>query len=182
MTKDETVLDSLKDLPRPRGVHYHFAHVALPEAARSDPAGFFSALEGAGAGEYLLDLWRNCRAQFPSSEDRAESGGLAGSVRELACGLRCALVVMPPPERMTEAHLAAAVLVPGRRRLGLFKAPDGVRYFTLEITYDDERRELSNLCEWQFGPEGERSRLGLGTGCPVEAEAFLAAVSERAGG
>ena len=180
MAKDETVLDSLKGLPQPRGQHYEFAHVALAEAIISNPEGFIDELAASGGEETLAEIWRRCREKFPSSEDYVDRAGLKSSVRELPCGRRCALVVMPPAERMGEAHMIAAVLIPGERKL-IFKKPPTVRYFTLEVSYRKQDEPTTALMEWTYNPNGGRSHANLATGLEADADAFLAAVDEQFG-
>jgi hypothetical protein len=182
MAKDETVLDSLKGLPQPRGQHYEFAHSALPDAVRSNPDGFLRELSGDGAGKMVLEIWNRCRSKFPSSEDRVDERGLAASAAELPGGRSCALVVLPPAERHGEAHMVAAVVVPGERRLGIFRKPPSVRYFTLEVAFESAERQTTALCEWEFTREGGRRHERRAAGVAAERAAFLAAVDEALGG
>ena len=182
MPSDETVLDSLRGLPQPRGQHYHFAHVALADAARSDPEGFLAALEGPEGADFLAEIWRGVKAKYPSSEDRVDERGLAGAVEGLPCGRRCAVVVMPPAERMGEAHMVAAVVTPGERRFGLFKKPAALRYFTLEVSFGKDKAQTTALCEWKFAKSGGKSHVKCGTGLETDRAGFLAAVDEQVGG
>lgn len=182
MPSDETVLDSLQGLPQPRGQHYHFAHVALANAVRSDPEGILVALAGDQAADFLDEIWRGVKAKFPSAEDRADERGLAGAVEDLPCGKRCAVVVMPPAERIGEAHMIAAVVVPGERRFGLFKKPATLRYFTLEVGFSKGEAENTALCEWKFAKGGGKSHVKCGTDLEVDRAKFLAAVDEQVSG
>jgi hypothetical protein len=182
VAKDETVLDSLKGLPQPRGQHYEFAHVALAEAIISNPDGFLDELAGSGGEDMLAEIWRRCREKFPSSEDYVDRAGLAATVEQLPSGPRCAVVEMPPPERMGEAYMVAAVVVPGGKLLGLFPRPPGVRYFTLELSYRTKAERTTSLFEWRYSDSGGRSHVTRGTGLAVDRAAFLAAVDEHLGG
>ncbi len=179
MPSDETVLDSLQGLPQPRGQHYHFAHVALADAVRSDPEGILAALAGGGGADFLDEVWRGVKAKFPSSEDRVDERGLAGSVENLPCGKSCAVVIMPRAERLGEAHMIAAVVVPGERRFGLFKKPATLRYFTLEVSFGKDQVDSPALCEWKFAKGGGKSHVKCGADLKVDRAGFLAAVDEQ---
>jgi hypothetical protein len=179
VVKDETVLDSLQGLPQPRGHHYDFAHVALADAARSNPEGFLADVRESGAEGLVVEIWRKCRDKFPSSEDRVDGTGLAAVARDLPCGRGCALVVLPKAERMGEAHMIAAVLIPAERLLGIFKKPAEVRFFTMEVSFDAEKQETTALFEWVYAKGGGRAHNKLATGVAVDEAAFLAAVDER---
>ncbi len=181
MAKDETVLDSLQGLPQPRGQHYEFAHVAMSEAVRSDPEGVVATVRESGAEGLVTEVWKRCRQKFPSSEDRADIEGLAAAVVELPCGKNCVLVTLPPPERLGEAYMVAAVVMPAERILGLFKKAPAVRYFTLEVSFDSGQNKTIALCEWVFPKGGGKIHNKLSTGGAVEQAAFLAAVDEQVG-
>jgi len=179
MTKDETVLDSLQGLPQPRGQHYEFAHAALSETVRSDPEGFIADVRGSGAAGLVTEVWKRCRQKHPSSEDRVDMEGLAASAEDLPCGLSCALVALPAAERMGEAHMLAAVVMPAERILGLFRKSPAVRYFTLEVSFDSDQNETTAFCEWTFPKGGGKHHERISTGLSVDKSAFLAAVDEQ---
>jgi hypothetical protein len=179
MVKDETVLDSLQGLPQPRGQHYEFAHVAMSETVRSDPEGVVAAVRESGAGGLVTEVWKRCRQKFPSSEDRVDIEGLSATVEELPCGRSCVLITLPSAERMGEAHMIAAVVMPAARILGLFKKSPAVRYFALEVSFDSDQKQTTALCEWAFPKGGGRIHNKLSIGLAVEKPAFLAAVDEQ---
>ena len=179
MAQDETVIDPLLDVPPPRGQHHAFAHRALPEAAFADLPGLLDALAGADAETLLAEMWAACGRAHPEKEDRVEPQGLAASVETLPCGQRVAVVTLPPAERITEAHMAAAVLGPSKKLLGIFKGRPQVRYFTLEFGYTDQKTERTALCEWTFGPGGEISHRNYGDLPAPEKDAFLEIVNEK---
>jgi hypothetical protein len=179
MAKDETVLDSLSGLPQPRKQHYEFVHGILPDAIRSDPEGFLSAVSGQEGKDLVDELWKTCKERFPSTNDKVDPTGLDVTTRELECGHRCILTVMPRAERMGEAHFAAAVIVPGGKMLGLFRKAASVRFFTLEVSFEGRAKETTAFFEWQFNSGGGRSHLGLGSGIAADQEEFLKAVNGR---
>lgn len=178
MAKDETVFDSLKGLPRPRGQHYEFSHSALPGAFLADPGDFLHKLSGPEGRGLPAEIWRACRQRNPSSEDRVEMSSPSVTLEELPGGHRCALAVMPAAERVGESHFSATVVLPGARRLGLFKSPARIRHFTLDVSMDAGKRPTTALLEWLLERDGGLRHRPVCDGLAAGRDAFLAAVAE----
>lgn len=151
--------------------HYVFVHRALPSVLFRDPSWLFAVLNGPDAQRLLGDLWTRAGERSPPSE-RREADGL-GVETFLDDSHLFALITLPPPLEVAEAHLAAAVagfVAPDRPSLD---ALAWARFFTLEHGLDFRTEEpCTFLCEWT--PDGRHHNLGGGP--PAEAGAFVQAV------
>lgn len=144
--------------------HYLFGHVALRGIFFENPRMFLQTLEMFGE-KLLVRLWHETGRHLhdgQASAPPALATGLAYSIRELRPKLNAVIVVLPPPQRPTEAYFVA-MLMP------LAKADLKPRYLTLERSvHDDEPGTM--LGEWigdrhyQLGP-GPVSNLGSFVAC-----------------
>lgn len=162
----------------PRPHHYAFGHVALRKAFFHDPAKLVQALEA--DGERLIgEIWNEVGRMIQAENGDAAllpADGLELSLHAVGPRTMAAVIALPPPREMPEAHFVA--LVVERPRPGpsfhIGRMPDPGRYFTLELGMDvlsQERRAV--LCEWT-----REGHANCGTGPEPTAEAFVQRVIE----
>lgn len=170
---------------QPRAHHYQFVHGLLPSLAFSDMPTFL----GVGStDEGVRKLWGLVASQLPVAQ-RLEPSGL--STWEEVYGEKHVLwgVVLPTPQRITEAWYAAWMIWPMGTTSGWLKKKEnvGFRYFTLERTIDlgAPDRPATVLGEWA-PHEGGMRHLNYGPGPASSAAgvspdraAFVAAVREK---
>jgi hypothetical protein len=152
--------------------HDNFAHTQLRRAARDAPGELMRVLASPGARTYLVTLWNAIGDSLPE-EYRVAAAGLRVRVVDLDVHRRLAMVVLPPPEHATEAHMVGIVLEPRRRLFGILPRRSHVRYFVLERA---EGESKTALCEW---PAAESDRVHLGAGPAPSEQAFREAIEAR---
>jgi hypothetical protein len=149
--------------------HYTFAHRALSGLFHSNPAHFMH-LVGKEGDMFLHFYWHRVAERLPD-EQRLPPIGLGVDLYETDNGSQVAVITLPPPEGVTEAHLTAACYRPPEEEGG----DDGLaRYFTLEkgASFDEPR---TALCEWTR----DGVHMNYGTGPDPEVEALLTVLIER---
>lgn len=121
------------------------------------------------SADFLASLWGRVAEDLPEDE-HLDGAGLCVHAATIPPGIPCAIVELPEPRGMTEAHFIAVVPVPG-------EGPGvGCRYITLEYTLDitaDEPTPQTALCEWT-----EMGHLNFGGGPEPTLEAFVEAVGK----
>lgn len=147
-----------------RSHHYFFAHRLLPKLFHEDAAQFVALLQRDGL-RFLEFWWRQAGDRVPQGE-RLSADGLGYGLRPLDNDWLAALVLMPPPEGMTEAHF-----------IGLLyrENPPATRVFTLEkgMSLNNDTTSHTVLCEWT----ADTVHRNLGGGPAPDQEAFLAAIA-----
>ena len=161
---------------QPRPHHYLFANGLLRRMAHRDPAGLMRALAAPGSRIFLSTLWNDLGAEL-AMEQRLVPVGLRGALQDLAPGRRLAVIVLPLPQRPTEAYFVGIVVEPLPRRLGLFGPRARVEYFLLNLHRNLKGEESTRICSWEMDGKFERSEhSNLGDGPPPNEAAFLEAV------
>jgi len=162
---------------RPRDHHYTFAHTALPQVAFQDPLSVLSVLGSQDADAFLAELWSLVDRTL--AEDGIETDLSAEDLHVHRAGVGgrpCAIVQMPEPIAVTEAHFVAIVSLSTFKEI---QAGDGhveIRYFTLERGVSLERGEPRTvLCEWT----SDGTHANFGDGPPAELDAFIEAIALR---
>ncbi|BCM88178.1 hypothetical protein IAD21_00005 [Abditibacteriota bacterium] len=169
-------------LPQPRSQHYSFAHRLLPAIAMQMGAMSVLVLANSEKSElFLQDVWRDC-GQDAEGDDLVSPEGLQASVTRAEDKL-IAIVTLPRPERITEAHFVAILsdLPPetddedsevseeAHEVLRLMLRSMPVRYFTLEKGASLDRTPRTVFCEWT----SEHRHLNMGDGpAPLEDHFF----------
>lgn len=169
-------------MPHPRTQHYNFAHRLLPSIAME--MGALSVLMLANPDKnnlFLEDVWRDC-GQDAVGDDLVAPNGLGVSVSRAGDQL-IAIVTLPKPKRITEAHFVAIIsdLPPetdddeadvseeAQDVLRLILRSMPIRYFTLEKGADLEGSTRTVFCEWT----SEHRHLNMGDGpAPSEDQFF----------
>jgi hypothetical protein len=147
---------------RPQRHHYLFAHRELPMAAFRYGEDLVRVARGGNLTEGLGKLWVNLGTALPP-DDRLPTDGLDASWHDTG-RYEVALVVMPPPAGITDAHLAA-IAVP--------KTGGQVRYLVLERGAPDaDGNPATVLGEWLASGD----HVNLGAGPAPEPVRFLASV------
>lgn len=83
-----------------------------------------------------------------------------------------AVITMPPPVAVTEAHFATVVFRPETRRFRPGTGPARLRYYTLELCCDHATdSKPTQLCEWA-GP----SHFNHGVSPQPDVQSLLAAI------
>lgn len=149
--------------------HYVLAHVALRQAAFSDPHRFFTVMASPERQAFLDHLWRKVC-------ERCDKEGAASFTADDVIvhttridDYPTVLIEMPEPGAVAEAHLVCAVLMVPMKGASTESGEPELRYFTLE----KGRRiatgqEATVLCGWQGG-----SHVNYGYGCQADPAAFL---------
>ncbi|RYG73060.1 hypothetical protein EON80_03610 [bacterium] len=186
--KDDDDLESLlENVGKPRDQHYIFAHRFLPALAFQMGATIIMILgrEDQDDSESLLhEVWKDIALQQEIPVDEQ----IDSSALKASCGRigdkAVAIIQLPPPEAVTEAHFVAIVSDLPAEPAGdasedikvleqqLRAAP--TRYFTLENGYPLDGTPRTTFCEWT-----KDSHLNMGTGPEPNLEAFRAFLKEK---
>jgi len=159
---------SIRSKPRPH--HYQFAHVLLPLRLWQNPGWFLDILQGEYAHAFLLTCWAQVAMHLNEADILSPDGKLRCDLFGLAKGYRAAVISLPEPERMAEAHMVAVVWRPPRRRLLFLRTEPVLRYFTLELSVADDFTTPKNVfCEWS-----QSLHLNYGNGPEATVTAFVA--------
>jgi len=153
---------------QPRQHHYIFGHVAMRSLTQSDPAQMLAVLASPRAQEFLESLWGRVGEDLPEG-DRVDAAGLGVVMEALDDGGPVAIVTLPEPAGMTEAHMIAVA-----------GTSSGCRFITLEYTLsalDESATPQTVLCEWS-----DQAHLNFGEGPEPTRAAFLAAVKKLVAG
>lgn len=167
--------DEPADLDEPRCHHYALAHLALRGVAFDQPLGFLGVLASPDARHFLSDMLASVAEHCKDREPRPDFSVDDLRVHRLRIGkYPCAVIEMPRPRAVAEAHFVAAVLLADPSD-GL---PDGeripVRYVTLEKGSTIGGGARTVLCEWT----ADGTHANFGDGPPAELPAFARAVEE----
>ena len=157
--KDEIgrVVLEAKEAVRLRGQHYAFVHQVLRDLFFNTPERVINIMTGDGATAALLDLWHRVGTEFAESY-LVSPDGLRCEMRMLDKNTTIALITLPAPKFMCEAHYAALVYRPSSPE------HEGItRFIVLERTVG---RSLPVLCEW--GPADKHINMG-----PIDGEPTL---------
>jgi hypothetical protein len=150
-----------------------FAHLALRAVARHDPVAFLAVVASPEGPEMLLALWEDVAGDCTHEPLAAATLDDFTVTPRRVAGHPTAIIGLPTPVAMTEAHLVAVMLL-GERSDD--EAPPAIRYLTLEHTLElPDRTPGTVLCEWQ-GEEGQLSHGNFGVGCDPQPEAFAALI------
>ena len=168
--------------PKAREQHYIFAHRFLPAVARQMGAVLVFLLANEDKrDDFLRSAWEDC-GTGEVGDDLVAPDGLRASVAKAGEQL-IAIVTLPTPQRITEAHFVAILsdLPPetddedaddpedAREVLRLILRSMPVRYFTLEQGIPLGGRARTAFCEWTEGG----AHLNMGDGpAPDETEFF----------
>lgn len=165
-------------MPNPRPHHYAFGHVTLRKAFFHDPAKLVQAFEADGE-RLLREMWDEVARLVQADNGDAAilpGDGLELSTHAVGPCTKAAVIALPPPCEMPEAHFVALVVElprPGPS-FHIGRMPDPGRYFTLELGMDIlSQARHTVLCE--------RTREGhanYGTGPEPTVEAFVKRVME----
>lgn len=147
---------------------YGFAHQLLPHALLSHPRPF-TMLAGPVGTEYVRQMWELAAERIAPGTPIPEE--LRALPPRVGGPFVCAVIVMPPPQEMTEAHMVALV---GRLSDPALASLDDVRsraYYTLEAGSGG----TTVLGQWT----ADGSHLNLGSGPEPTADAFVLAIGEH---
>lgn len=169
---DAILRELLGNLPQARPHHYQFAHRILPGRLRQDPSWFLENLYSKHTLGFLLTRWGEAAMELDDSDFLPPEGELKCDFFDLAGGYRAAVISLPEPKFVTEAHLVAIVSRAERRPLLFFETAPAPRYFTLEYSLADDRiTHQTLLCEWTHGCHSV-----YGTGPTADPSAFVSAI------
>jgi hypothetical protein len=163
--------------PLPRPHHYLFAHRVLPGRLWHNPSWFLECLYGENALGFLLTRWGEAALELDDSEFLPPGDNFRCDLCDVAGGYRAAVVSLPEPKFVTEAHMVAVVFRPRQRRFLFLRTAPVLRYFTLEHgVCDDMKTPRTVLCEWT-----QDAHLNRGTGPPADPKAFISAIESILG-
>lgn len=142
---------------------YQFAHRVFPRWFREDPDGVAAVLTGPEGLPHLIALWKEvgvaCQESHPSDGLAVESVRLEG--------WRGALVRLPAPSEMPEAHFLCVVWPEAA-------GPQAARILTLEHSFGLDGEVATVLGEWR----SDGAHLNFGPGPGAESRPFLEAVEK----
>lgn len=161
----------------PRDHHYTFAHLALRQVAFHDALRVLAVLGSPDADDFVAELWSvvdKALARRGVYTDLGPNDILVH--RRTVAGCPCAVLQMPEPIAVTEAHFVAIASLATFEEIQAGGGPIPIRYFTLErgvsLEQGDER---TVLCEWTC--DGAHGNYGDG---PVaELDAFMEVLALR---
>ncbi len=145
--------------------HYMIAHMALHEACRHYPHGFFAAMASPSDRLNLIQsLWTSVSDRFEGPGEPSFGPEDIRITTSTILNYPLVLIIMPTPMLMVEAFMVAVIMMVKVEKLS--EAPDDpvVRYFTLELGADDHNNPISVLCEW----DQSGSHINYGEGPPLE--------------
>ena len=165
---------SADDNPEPRCDHYGFAHYALRSVAFDRPLETMAAFASPDAERFLGALVEMVAEQCQGQPGAGLTVGDLKVHAVRAAGRPCAVLEMPPPRGVTEAHFVALVLQWTEPLPETEPMPkDALRYFTLERGVCLGGPPRTVLCEWT----AEGSHRNFGDGPEPRLESFLEAVA-----
>ena len=128
-----------------KGLHYNFAHLALPILVLMNPQKFYGDISGKNSNEYLNSMWQGLASKMGLSR----SGHTFKVSRvEVVKDYEAFIIELPNPKEVPEAFFVAAVFQLKKRFFS--KSVESVRYFTLELGKNPQ--DLSSneyhFCEW----------------------------------
>lgn len=167
----DSLLSNVLNVPKARKQHYYFAHRVLPALAHASPEKVLNFLRSAEGDAFLLDLWNAVGDEIEgfADEGRVAPEGLSYFVRKLEAQSQIAIVRLPTPERLNEAHFVGLVFSPARRAFMFWKPSVSVRYFTLEIGVG-----RTILGEWT-----KRGHANYGDGPQPNEEEFIRTILDK---
>ena len=167
----------LEEAGRPRDHHYTFAHLALRQVAFHDALHVLAVLGSPDADSFIDGVW--------SMVDRAllekgiQSDLSAKDIQVHRCtigGCPCAVLEMPEPIAVTEAHFVAIVSLVTFEQIHASGSPIPIRYFTLERGVSFEQgNPRTVLCEWT----ADGTHGNYGDGPPADLDAFVEVLALR---
>jgi hypothetical protein len=131
------------NMNNPRFHHYLFAHRILPRFAFSLGMDFYQVLKEQKVF-FLQRLWTLAAKGIGPGDHLPFSGFKIYFVKSPP--FMGAVIVLPEPKNITEAHMVLFVTRMDRKYTG--KKPSKSRYFTLEYGKDSKN---TILCEWAGG-------------------------------
>ena len=149
-----------------RAHHYFFAHRLLPKLFHEDAPQFFALLQRDGLR--FLEFWWRQAGDIVPPEERLSADGLGYVLRPQPDSWLAAVVIMPPPQGMTEAYFVALFYQERTRT---------TRVFTLEkgVSLDPAATPLTVFCEWT----ADNVHRNMGPGPEPVAGLFLAAAASH---
>lgn len=175
----EIVDDTVEDEPPLRCEHYTLAHIALRTVAHNDPLAFLGALASPAATSFLAEMVQSVRKHCGERTRDEVSGAeyelpvddlTVHKVRAGRCP--CAVIEMPVPRAIAEAHFVAAVLLTDWHPPEPVPDVVDMRYFTLERGTRIDGSPRTVLCEWS----AEGTHINYGDGPEANVEAFTRAI------
>jgi len=123
-------------------LHYYFAHRFLPELAARNARELVDDLSHEQAAEFLGKLWLLCARGFESERhSKIPSTGLKSVPVRIDDAHFGAVVQLPKPKRMAEAHFVAIIINDNQ-------TADEHRFFTLEFGLDVDGSKRTVLGQW----------------------------------
>ncbi len=152
--------------------HYVLAHDAIRGMCQSNPHAFLDAMKSPEKDAVLKDLWdRVCDHCIHSEQPAFGIEDVTIECREVA-GMNAVIVIMPPPEDMSEAHFVG--IVPTVNVISMDPAVQPTfEYFVLEKT-ESCTGSGTMLCKWTH----DGRHLNFGPGPKTTVDGFVKAMEE----
>ena len=163
--------------------HYIFCHRALPQIFLANPKRIMERIHSPEQRDFIRAIWEMvCDDVDKSGDPEFDSNDITIQTKIIS-GMLAAMIIMPPPQKNTEAYMTAMILVEHPS----ITEPDEMiitpRYFTLEkgvrLTQSEGDAVTEStrtvLCEWT----ADGTHLNLGDGPSPTVEAFTNTISQR---
>ena len=126
-----------------KGLHYNFAHLALPILVLLNPRKFYDDISGANNVKYLKTIWQGLAGRMGVRQIPTEFEVIKNVLPD---GTEVFTIRFPKPANVPEAFLASAVF---QFTPYLSKEIESVRYFTLELGKSPYDQAVEyHFCEW----------------------------------
>ncbi len=158
-----------------KGLHYNFAHLALPILVLMNPKKFYGDISGRNNKEYLSSIWQGLANKMGISPSKYT---FEVSTMEITKDLEAFIIKLPPPKEVPEAFLVAAVFQVKKQLFS--KSVESVRYFTLELgknPYDLSSNEY-HFCEWTGNMATSPRHENYGRIVRADEKLFISAIKE----
>jgi hypothetical protein len=157
-----------------KGLHYNFAHLALPILVLMDPKKFYGDISGSKGKEYINSIWQGLASRMGVNHPQ---GKIELSGMEVINDHEVFIVKLPKPTEVPQAFFTAAVF---RVKKQIFsKSIESVRYFTLELGRSPlDGFDEYYFCEWVGNVLASRRHLNYGKTSDANEKTFASAITD----
>jgi len=157
-----------------KGLHYNFAHLALPILVLMNPRKFYGDISGTNNVKYLKSIWQGLAGRMGIKQASSEFEVFVNVLRE---GVEVITIKLPRPTKVPEAFLVSAVFQFGKPSIN--KEIESVRYFTLEFGESPYDQSVEyHFCEWIGNVISGRQHKNYGRLENFNVDLFVMAINE----
>lgn len=158
-----------------KGLHYNFAHLALPILSLMNPKKFYTDISGRKGHEYLNSIWNGLARKLgePSQQQVFKI-----TSKEIIQNQEAFVIQLPTPKNVPEAFFVATVFKINKQIFS--KNVEHVRYFTLELGKNPFTPSINefHVCEWAGNMLSSPRHDNYGQLEKADENSFITAIKE----